>query len=275
MYLLGVGVDSGSGSYLYGLGDVIRVARVDFVTPSVVVLSIPRDLWVEIPEINDHYDITHGKLNQAFLFGGPGMGYYDGPGGGAGLLARTLALNYGIYVDHYGVVDMLAFAEIVDAVGGIDINLPNNVDGRPLIEGDEDFGFFYAGQHHFTGAEALRFARVRERYNDFVRVENQNLVLSALREKLLKPEVLPKVPQLIDAVMDKVLTDLSPQQISQLVCLLPKLTGKHITLTSFPLEIFTSDRIYSPIQKDYVYILGVDNAVIRGYVEQFNAGTWP
>jgi len=100
MTLLAIGADSGS-DYLYGLADVIRLVRVDFVTPKVSVLSMPRDLWVEIPEIKEPYGITHGKLNQSYFYGSPGMGYYKGPGAGPGLLARTLDLNFGFRPDHY------------------------------------------------------------------------------------------------------------------------------------------------------------------------------
>ena len=130
MFVLGVGADSGQ-DYRYGLADVIRVARIDFIIPRVTMLAMPRDLWVEIPEINTKYDITHGKLNQAYFYGGPGMGYYDGPGGAPGLLARTLDLNFGLRVDHYGAVNMQTFVKIVDAVGGIDIYLPRMNDHRP------------------------------------------------------------------------------------------------------------------------------------------------
>ena len=59
--------EDGNEDYLYGLADEIRVVRVDFVTPKVTVLALPRDLWVEIPEIEDAYGITHGKLNQAYF----------------------------------------------------------------------------------------------------------------------------------------------------------------------------------------------------------------
>jgi hypothetical protein len=67
MTVLAVGSDTRSQSYLYGLADVIRLVRVDFITPRVTVLDFPRDLWVEIPDISAHYNITHGKLNQAYL----------------------------------------------------------------------------------------------------------------------------------------------------------------------------------------------------------------
>lgn len=273
--ILGVGADNRDNTYLYGLGDVIRVARVDFVNPKVSVLSIPRDLWVEIPGISDHYGITHGKLNQSYLYGGPGMGYYDGPGGGPGLMARTLDLNFGLYVDHYGAVNMQTFVKIIDAVGGLDIYLPNDVDGRPIDSHTEDMGYFTAGQHHFTGEEALRFARIRKKYNDFTRMDNQNMVLCALRKEILNPSVLPKIPEIITAFQDSVLTDLSPSQIGQFACLLPKIKRENILFTSLPQELFTPGRVYSPMQKDDTFILNADYNVIRDYISRFEAGTWP
>jgi LCP family protein required for cell wall assembly len=276
MTILGIGADHGkSNDYRYGLGDAIRVVRVDFITPKVTALTIPRDIWVEIPGISDHYDITHGKLNQAYLYGGEGMGYYDGPGGGPGLMARTLDLNFGLRPDHYGAVNMETFKRLVDAVGGIDIYLPTDVDGTPIDDKTEDMGYFTAGQHHFNGDEALRFSRIRKRYNDFTRGDFQNMVICSLKKKLTSAEVLPKIPKIIAAFQGQVLTDLSLAQMGQLACLLPSLERENIIFTSLPQEIFTSGRQYSPQQKDYTYVLEADPQVIRDYISQFMAGTWP
>jgi LCP family protein required for cell wall assembly len=275
MTVLGIGADNGDNSYLYGLADVIRVARVDFVTPKVTMLSMPRDLWVEIPEISDHYDITHGKLNQAYFYGGPGQGYYDGPGGGPGLLARTLDLNFGLRADHYGAVNMQTFVKIVDAVGGIDVYLPTDIDGTPIDEKTEDMGYFYGGQNHFDGSEALRFARIRKRYNDFTRMDHQNMVLCALRKKLLSPAVLPKVPQILAAFQGSVNTDLSLEQLSQLACLLPKIDRQNLIFTSLPQEILQPGREFSPQFGKETFVMEADYNVIRDYVRQFMAGTWP
>ena len=274
-YVLAIGADNRDDTYLYGLADVIRIARIDFITPKVTVLSMPRDLWVEIPEISDHYNITHGKLNQAYLYGGPGMGYYDGPGGGPGLLARTLDLNFGLLVDHYGAVNMQTFVKVIDAVGGIDVYLPSDVDGRPIDAKTEDMGYFTAGQHHFTGDEALRFARIRKKYSDFARMDNQNMVLCSLRKKLTSTKMIPAIPGIIASFQDNVQTDLTPEQISQYACLLPKLPRENIIFTSLPDEIMKPGRIYSPQQKDNTFILEVDNEVVRDYLQQFMAGTWP
>lgn len=95
MTILAIGSDSRGTGYLYGLGDVIRYVRIDFVTPRVTVLEFPRDIWVEISELDPKHGIDHGKLNQAYLYGNRGMGYYHGPGEGPGLLARTLLHNFG------------------------------------------------------------------------------------------------------------------------------------------------------------------------------------
>lgn len=274
MVALGIGADS-DFEYTYGLADVIRIARVDFVNARVSVLAIPRDLWVEIPDISQHYGITHGKLNQAYFYGSPGMGYYDGPGEGPGLLARTLDLNFGLRVDHYGAVNMKTFEKIVDAVGGIDIYLPTDVDGRPIDDQTEDMGYFFAGQQHFTGDEALRFSRIRKKYNDFTRMDNQNMVLCSLKDKLLSPAVLPKTPQIIGAFQGAIQTDLSLEKITQLACLLPYITRENLVFASLPQEMLTPTRIYSEALKTETFVLDVDNAELRDVIQRFLEGTWP
>lgn len=272
MTVLALGID-GNEDYLYGLSDVIRVVRIDFVTPKITVLSLPRDLWVEIPEIEEHYGITHGKLNQAYFYGTPGMGYYEGPGAGAGLLARTLDLNFSLAVDHYGAVNMQTFVKMVDAVGGIEIYLPTDVDGTPIDEKTEDMGYFNAGQQHFTGDEALRFSRIRKRYNGFARISNQNMVLCALKDKIVSPAVLPRIPQLINAFQDSVLTDLSPEQLAQMACLVPKLDSENLVFASISEDLLTPARVYSPQQKATTFIYEADFNIIRDIIDQFMAGT--
>ncbi len=274
MVVLAIGADSGI-DYNYGLADVIRIVRVDFTVPKVSVLSMPRDLWVEIPDLENPYGVDHGKLNQAYFYGNPGMGYYKGPGAGPGLLARTLDKNFGLRVDHYGAVNMQTFVKIVNAVGGIDLYLPNDVDGRPIDDKTEDMGYFYAGNNHFNGDQALRFARIRKRYNDFTRMDNQNMVICALKKKITSAEVLPKIPKIIAAFQDSILTDLSPEQLAQLACLAPKLKRENLLFTSLPQEIFSPSRVYSPQQKDTTFVVEADYDVIRDYVERFMAGAWP
>ncbi|MEA3351125.1 MAG: LCP family protein [Chloroflexota bacterium] len=275
MTVLALGVDTRADNYLYGLADVIRIVRVDFVTPKITLLSLPRDLWVEIPGIEDHYDITHGKLNQSYFYGTEGMGYYDGPGGPPGLMARTLALNFDLYVDHYGSVNMITFVRMVDAVGGLDIYLPTDVDGRPVDEKTADMGYFEAGQQHFSGDEALRFSRIRKIDSVFARMDRQTMVLCALRDKIISPSVLPRLPKTIASFQDSIITDLSPAQMSQLACLAPQINRENLLFASIPQEILKPDRAYNPIAEDITFIWKADFDIIRDYIARFQAGTWP
>jgi LCP family protein required for cell wall assembly len=273
MTILAIGADSGI-DYNYGLADVIRIVRVDFTVPKVSVLSMPRDLWVELPEIENPYGITHGKLNQAYFYGNPGMGYYKGAGAGPGLLARTLDTNFGLRVDHYGAVSMQTSSRSSTLSAAIDL-LPYDVDGKPIDDKTEDMGYFEAGIRHFNGDQALRFARIRKKYNDFTRMDHQNMVICALKKKITSADVLPKIPKIIGAFKDSVLTDLSPAQLSQLACLAPRLSRENLLFTSLPEEILEPGRVFSPQQKKETFILKADYDVIRDYVSRFMDGSWP
>jgi LCP family protein required for cell wall assembly len=272
MNILAIGSDARGAHYLYGLADVMRLVRVDFVNARVTILEVPRDLWVEIPEISDHYDITHGKLNQSYLYGNKGLGYYNGPGEGPGLLARTLDLNFGARPDHYIAVNMKTFEAIVDAVDGIDVYLPYDVEVF-TPEYPDGYGV-EAGQHHFDGETALWVARIRH-YGTFSRAENQNIIMCALRKKLLSPAIVPAIPQLIKDFQRYVQTDLSPEQINQLACLATQMSGANVVFASFPMELFSVTKTYDPQLKSTTSTLDADFDILGDYVAQFHAGTWP
>lgn len=243
MYLLAAGIDSTDPEYLYGLSDVIRVIRIDFVTPKVTVLTLPRDLEVQIPDLIPSVkdEIYNAKLNQAYFYGGPGMGFYEGPGGGPGLLARTIAYNYDLYVDHYIAINMVAFEKIVNAVGGVDITLGEPVDCRPegaeVIDPNNQLpDYFGVGVNHMDGEKALTFVRCRARYGDIVRSEHQSMVLMAIKDKLTSPSLITSIPKLVSTMLDDVQTDLNMAQIQQLTCLLPQLEDDQIQFVRFPDE---------------------------------------
>ena len=274
MYILLIGSDSRGDSYLYGLADVIRLVRVDFVNPKVAVLEFPRDLWVQIPDIADNLNgQEHEKLNQAYLYGNPGFGYSDDPAGGPGLLARTITLNFGTQIDHYTAVNMRTFEKIVDAVGGIDVTLPDTVDGRTAEDTSQRL-LFPKGAHHLNGEKALTLARIRID-GVFSRASNQDRVLCALKDKLASPQVIPNLPGLIQSFQGSVQTSLSPEQLGQLACLGTQLDSRDIILTSFPQELFEQDRVYDPVFGKGVFAWKVDYNILREYVQRFNSGSWP
>lgn len=272
MNILAIGSDSRGANYLYGLSDIMRLVRVDFINARVTILEVPRDLWVEIPDISEHYNITHGKLNQAYLYGNKGLGYYDGPGEGPGLLARTLNLNLGAQPDHYIAVNMKTFQAVVDAIGGIDIYLPYDIDVRS--EANPKGFHVEAGQHHFDGETALWVARIRQ-YNVFGRAENQNIVMCAVRKKLLSPAILPAIPQLINDFQRYVQTDLSPEQINQLACLAAQMRGADVVFASFPIELFKRSKTFDPQLGTTTFTFDADFNILRDYIDRFQQGTWP
>jgi LCP family protein required for cell wall assembly len=273
MNILLIGSDERRQGYDYGLADAIRLVRIDFVTPSVTMLDFPRDLWVEIPGISDHYGITHAKLNQAYFFGNPGMGYYDGLGQGPGLMAETLQLNFGAQVDHYLAVDMQTFVRLVDTIDGIDIHLNAKVDMNE--PGNSNPGMVYEpGDYHLDGAQALAFARDRNP-TIFQRARYQTMVLKAIEAKLLKPAMITSWPQIIADFSKSVQTDLSPNVISQLVCLGNALPADQVDTVAFPDDMFASAHTYDPYRQVNTYTLDADFDQMRKMVADFMNGIWP
>jgi len=272
MFVLLIGSDSRANNYLAGLADSIRVVRVDFVDPGLTYLVFPRDLYVEIPGISSHGGITHGKLNQAYLYGNPGFNYYDGPGQGPGLLALTLEHNFGAHPDHSVAVNLQSFEHIVDQLGGLDISLPYTVDGRVARSRDLD-RYFPAGQLHLDGYRAMLLARMRPN-GDLERARTQNLILQAFAAKFLKPATLPKLPALAETLYDSVQTDLGPDEIAELLCLGALLDPADIQPLSFPDELLIGKRIQDPVLGN-TSILDADFDQLREYVRHFNEGTWP
>ncbi|OGO29091.1 MAG: hypothetical protein A2136_10505 [Chloroflexi bacterium RBG_16_54_11] len=271
--LLVIGSDSRDSGYYAGLADTIRVVRFDFATPSMIMVDFPRDLWVEIPGISEH-GVDHGKINQAYFFGNPGMGYYDGADAGPGLLAKTLQLNYGLHrIDNYIAVDMHTFRNIIDSIGGIDVNISN---GLNLNQGDSsnpDY-VFSPGINHLDGERALILARSRIP-STFQRARFQNIVLEALKDKLLDPAMIPQLPGLFTQFNQSVQTDLSLKEINKLICLGQALSPENISMVAFPEEMFTSEHTYDPYRGVSTSTLGVDNALMRSYIADFMKGTWP
>lgn len=267
--ILTVGIDFRGDNYLYGLADVIRITRIDFTQPKVAIFALDRAIWVEIPGIEDHYGLTHGLLNQAYFFGVPAMGYYDGPAGGAGLLAQTLRNNFGVNVDNYLVVSMAAFVLGIDAIGGIDVYL------EEPVYSDEDLGSFSAGWHHLDGEHALHLARIRKGYSSLIRITNQDAILKGIYTKLTSPEIIGKIPELIKIMQKTVLTDLSPQQIKDLTCLAQKMSTDDLAFAEIPVEYYIYSWIYSEYMQQDVNYFDIDFDVVRSYVEVFQNGTWP
>jgi anionic cell wall polymer biosynthesis LytR-Cps2A-Psr (LCP) family protein len=144
-------------------------------------------------------------------------------------------LNFGIRVHRYVLVNFGAFIQFVDALGGIEVDVPEAI-YDPRFPREEDGGTLVfevpAGLNHFDGLTALRYARTRHQDDDYHRVRRQQQVLLAIRDRLLSPEVIPQIPALIASLNGLVRTDLTPEEIASLACLGPQIDRADIhTLT--------------------------------------------
>jgi len=267
MIVLIVGIDSGEEGYESGFTDVIRVARVDFRRPSAILLAIPRDLWVTIPGLSS-YGISENRLKAAYPYGN----HYQIEGGGLSLLAQTLNVNMGLTVDHYLAIDFEGFASGIDALGGINVDLPSAV-GDP---GGVD-GYFPAGPQHLNGQQALAYARLRpENSSDLYRIDRQTQVIMAVRDRALSSEGLAGLPSLISSMQAATRTDLSPAQVNSLICVSQKIPRSEITVATLGPSLYvsaTDSYGYERLLPDVDAIRQVIRSFMAGDVEAVTAAS--
>jgi LCP family protein required for cell wall assembly len=209
--VLGADVGSRSRRGTQGRSDTIVLIHTDPDHHKIALLFIPRDLRVDIP--------LHGpqKINAAYAFGGPT------------LAVKTVERLTGLPINHVVVVDFGTFDDVVDALGGITIDVP-----RPLLsnkfecplksraECDRWPGWrFKKGPQKMNGKRALIYSRIREnRLNpnesDFTRGERQQAVIEAIADKAVSFSTFIKAPFIGDNLVRPLATDLSAGQILQL-----------------------------------------------------------
>jgi LCP family protein required for cell wall assembly len=249
----------------------------DFQTKKVIVVSFPRDLWVDIPGATDP-KVTMGKLNQAYFFGTEGMGFYDGPGYGAGLLADTLLKNFGITVDHYLTVNKFAFRNIVDALGGISVYLPQDVYIKHNYMPAPRL-YLTAGYRNLNGKQAEEVVRSRVTGGDFGRIANQRQVIKGLANQMLTPSGIKQIPALANQLRAYVVTDFSAADISQMACLATYLDPEQDLIFDniIPSEVVDDISVYvwDTFREESVFALVYDLDIITQRLAEFDAGLWP
>lgn len=171
--------------------DTIMLVRVYPDTGRIKVLSIPRDLLVEIePGVQD-------KINASYA--------YDGVPGTISAV-ENLA---GVYVDHYGIIDFESFEEVINSLGGVRLD-PNESILPPQWEIGE-------GVQRLNGRQTLIYARLRSTENgDLDRIKRQQEILAALRSQALKWRSVKKFPEIIRALTENIETDMGVTEIASL-----------------------------------------------------------
>ena len=189
--------------------DTMMLLTLDPLSNTAGMLSIPRDLWVNIPGFQPN------KINTAYRFGE----IYRLPEGGPGLAIKTVEQLLGIPIHFYAQVDFFAFERFIDELGGIEVEVPEELKVDPIGPGNTVV--LEPGRQTLDGAVALAYARARNTEgSDFDRAQRQQQVVLAIRDRVLSLDMLPtlisKAPLLYQELAAGVQTNLSLDQAIKL-----------------------------------------------------------
>ncbi|MBQ7455925.1 MAG: LCP family protein [Clostridia bacterium] len=224
--LLLVGVDN-PGSTVTGRSDTMLLASFNARTGELRLISFMRDTYVQIPRHG------HNKLNAAFSYGG------------AELLVETLEKNFGVHVDGYLAVNFGLMADLVDAIGGVELEVTpgelkklngileyyNYQRGVPEEEGRlEEAGF-----QRLTGLQTMSFARIRKLDSDFMRVQRQQKVIVAIYEQICTLDLIT-LTQIVNTYIGRVVTNVTLAQAASLMASALGFDEIEITTLRIPMD---------------------------------------
>jgi len=236
--------------------DSMMLARIDPVAKKVTMVSIPRDTLVDLGEYG------YQKINAAYTYGGPE------------LAIKAVSQLAGVGISHYAEIDFDGFAAMVDALGGVEVDVPVDIDDW------EAGGSVSAGLQTLSGDQALILCRSRNTYStsaapDLMRAANQRLVLSAVAHKLLAADV-GAIASTVNSVADFVTTDLQLNDIIGLAQIMQGLdSANDIYTASFPTtSVYVANGRTYPDQYSTVATGSVDPSVLDGYYLLPDQDTW-
>jgi LCP family protein required for cell wall assembly len=192
--ILLLGTDDSPERGTLGRTDTIILTTIVPTVPYVGMLSIPRDLWVSVPDVGEQ------RINTAYFFAEANQ---TGTGPRAAL--QTIRDNFGISVHYYAVIHMFGLISAVDALGGVDIRLDSAMGGLP------------AGTHHLDGVNALAFVRERNSSDDFSRMKRAQILIAACAGKVMQPANWKTLPGFIFALARTIDTNIPLWQMPRLL----------------------------------------------------------
>jgi polyisoprenyl-teichoic acid--peptidoglycan teichoic acid transferase len=200
--------------------DTLILLTVDPISKTAGILSIPRDMWVNIPGFG------YSRINTAWSLGrGSRL-----PGGGPALTMKTVSHFIGVPVDYYVQVDFDTFVDVIDLIGGVDIYNDERIVLDPVAHG-KDFPkvrLTCCGERHLNGRTALAYARCRKESQgctdgDVGRAKRQQKVIFGIRDKVLNPQNFPglfsQAPRLYDKFSEGIHTNMSLEDAMKLAVL--------------------------------------------------------
>ena len=265
------------------LTDVVLVVSIDPVAETAAMISVPRDTgFLPMPDESLFLGgVFPDKVNELQLHASLDAATWcpdlagDPEGCGLRTIERSVGLYLGLQIHHYAMVDMAGFAELIDALGGVRLCLPGELndpqfDGSLSNTGRDEPLVLPAGCHEYDGLDALAYARSRKGWiempdgtqvgqSDFSRNERQQKLLLALRNELDEADLLFELPAVLRAIARSVSTDVPRDQAGDLASLLPLITGPDIdrVVLGYP------DFVEAPADPDLNYLLVPRREAIR------------
>lgn len=202
--------------------DTMILMTVDPLSGTSGMLSIPRDLWVNIPGFG------YGRINTAYALGEA----YSLPGGGPGLAMKTVENLLGVPVQYFAQIDFETFEEMIGAIGGIDVYVEETITIDPR-GGTEDTTTLEPGWHHLDGSMALAYARQRHTEGgDVDRSRRTQQVIIAIRDKVMDPAMFPEwvqaAPGYYAQLQDGIHTNMTLDDAVRLAVLVQRIPGTEI-----------------------------------------------
>ncbi len=232
MTILIIGSDAGDLRGRPG-ADLTRLTRVNFSDKKVSMFAFPRDLWVDARGLGfENPLITETTMGEIYYEAYLRSTQIEEAGkmrDSVQVTAQMMLNNFNVTSDHYISIALYRLPDLVDAIGGLPIDIPQQITDPwigTVIEG---------GPQVLTGEQLISYARAIPD-SDFARIQRSDLILDALRSKLLEPGVWIKLPQLIEEFNDMLVTDLSPEQILDLFCLMQEVRQEGITMKQVEAE---------------------------------------
>lgn len=202
--------------------DTMILLTLDPISKTAGMLSIPRDLWVNIPGFD------YGKINTAYQLGEA----YKFPGGGPGLAIKTVEHLVGVPIQYYAQIDFSVFVRFIDEIYGIKVDVPNEI----FVDiYDDELGLkrIEPGVQVLPGEYALAYARARNTEGaDFDRALRQQQVIMGIRDRLLETgmiaDLITKAPELYNEFSSGINTNLALEEVIQLAWLAKDIPSENI-----------------------------------------------
>lgn len=243
--ILMMGSDSRVGA-LISRTDTMILISVNTVRHTVSILSIPRDLYVEIPGYG--WD----RLNTALIHG-TNVNDND-PVVGMAVAMQTIEQTIGVPIDHYILVNLQAVEDTIDSLGGVDVYVPYTISDPTYINRETGQPLYIPeGLNHFDGNMALRYARTRFQDSDFARANRQQQLLLAIRQKVLSlglSEMIDLAPLFYQHVKSGIFTDMSLEDMVNLAQV-----GDEIPEENIRTAVLNKDYVVSGLSPEGSYIL--------------------